>query len=140
VNLRKQSGVLIGLLFSFLFLNGPIVNGYGQEDGRTSKPSGNTVTAKEDTKGDPAKGKEVFEAACALCHNADSNEAKAGGPGLKNLFHWPPHKLSDGTEHKEHTVENIRQRILEGNGKKRPVGAFLSEEALSNLLAYLQTL
>src|SRR5438132_10574699 len=37
---------------------------------------------KEAGKGDSAKGKEVFEANCAICHNADSEEDKVG-PGLK---------------------------------------------------------
>lgn len=90
-------------------------------------------------KGDAAKGKEVFDANCAICHNADSDEALVG-PGLKNLFKWPPHKLSDGTEHKEHTVEIIRNQIVNGGGAMAPMGASVSGEDLENLLAYLQTL
>ena len=35
-------------------------------------------------KGDTAKGKEVFDANCSVCHNSDSDEAKIG-PGLKGL-------------------------------------------------------
>jgi mono/diheme cytochrome c family protein len=86
-----------------------------------------------------AKGKIVYEDHCAVCHSADSEEAIVG-PGLKGLFHWPPHKMSDGTEHKEHTVEIIRNQIVNGGGSMAPVGASLSSEEIDNLIAYLQTL
>jgi mono/diheme cytochrome c family protein len=62
------------------------------------------------------------------------------GPGLKGLFKWPPHKLSDGTEHTEHTVEIIRNQITQGGGAMAPMGDMLSAEDLDNLIAYLQTL
>ena len=90
-------------------------------------------------KGDAANGKGIFEENCAICHNADSDEAKVG-PGLKGLYHWPPHKLSDGTEHKEHTDEIIRKQIVEGGGAMAPVGGSLSDQELADLLAYLKTL
>ena len=51
--------------------------------------SGSLVSAP---KGDPAKGKEVFEQ-CAVCHNTDSDEKKIG-PALKGLFKHP--KLKNG--------------------------------------------
>src|SRR5579862_4549538 len=68
---------------------------------------------KTAAKGDAAKGKAVFEDNCAICHNADSTEDKVG-PGLKGLFKKGPHKLADGTEHKEHTVQIIRDQIVKG--------------------------
>jgi mono/diheme cytochrome c family protein len=89
--------------------------------------------------GDAAKGKTVFEDNCAFCHNADSNEANIG-PGLKDLFKWPPHKLSDGTEHKEHTVEIIKNQVVNGGGGMGPMGDKVQGADLDNLLAYLQTL
>ena len=95
--------------------------------------------SKGDSTGNPAKGKEVFEANCLFCHNADSDEALVG-PGLKNLFKWPPHKLSDGTEHAEHTVATIRKQIVEGGGGMAPMGDSLSKQELDDLIAYLQTL
>jgi cytochrome c5 len=88
---------------------------------------------------DPAKGKAIFESTCSFCHVADSNEAVLG-PGLKDLFNWPPHQLSDGTEHTSHTEEIIRKQILEGGGAMQPAGADLSEDDLANLIAYLKTL
>ena len=95
--------------------------------------------AKTEVQGDPARGRAVFEANCQLCHYADSEETNIG-PGLKGLFHWPPHKLSDGTEHKEHTVAIIRKQITEGGGAMEPVGASFSEQEIDDLIAYLQTL
>jgi mono/diheme cytochrome c family protein len=96
-------------------------------------------TSAQKASGDAAKGKQVFETNCQLCHNADSEEALVG-PGLKGLFKWPPHKLSDGTEHTEHTVEIIRNQITQGGGAMAPMGDMLSAEDLDNLIAYLQTL
>jgi mono/diheme cytochrome c family protein len=94
---------------------------------------------KQEAKGDAARGKQVFEANCQLCHSADTEEMTVG-PGLKGLFHWPPHMLSDGTEHKEHTVEIIRKQIVEGGGDMAPVGASFSNQEMADLIAYLRTL
>ena len=110
----------------------------GQKEESASQ-SGEKKEAEAEAKGDAAKGKDVFATNCALCHNAESADVLVG-PGLKGLFHWPPHKLSDGTEHKEHTVEIIRKQIVEGGGAMMAVGAGLSAQELQDLIAYLQTL
>lgn len=91
------------------------------------------------SQGDPAKGKEVFAGKCSVCHNSETRETKIG-PGLKDLFHWPSHLLSDGTEHKEHDVETIRKQIVEGGGQMDAVGASFSDQEIADLIAYLQTL
>lgn len=84
-------------------------------------------------KGDPAKGKEVFEQ-CAVCHNADSTEKKMG-PGLKGLF--KKGKLSDG---KPATEANIRARIDEGGNGMPPYKDVLDDQQKDDLVAYLKTL
>jgi mono/diheme cytochrome c family protein len=89
--------------------------------------------------GDAERGGAVFEARCQICHAPDTNEALVG-PGLKGLFQWPPHSLSDGTEHRSHDVDVIRRQIVEGGGEMAPVGARLSDQEIADLLAYLQTL
>ena len=61
-----------------------------------------------DKKGDPEKGKEVFQQ-CGVCHNADSTEKKMG-PGLKGLF--AKEKMSND---KKPTEANVRAKIDEVN-------------------------
>jgi cytochrome c len=92
--------------------------------------AGGALAAK---KGDPEKGKEVFQQ-CAVCHNADSNEKKMG-PGLKGLF--SKSQLVNG---KKPTEENVRAQIDEG-GKGMPAYKdMLSDEDKDDLIAYLKTL
>src|SRR3954462_4457501 len=90
-------------------------------------------------KGDAAKGKEVFEANCGLCHNADSEEDKVG-PGLKGISKKGAHKLSDGTEHKDHSAATLRKQVVDGGGSMPPVGGGLSDKEVDDVVAYLMTL
>src|ERR1700739_4460013 len=84
-------------------------------------------------KGDPAKGKEVFEQ-CGVCHNADSDEKKMG-PGLKGLF--KKDKLTNG---KKPTEANIRSRVDEGGNGMPAYKEMLSDQEKDDLIAYLKTL
>jgi cytochrome c len=84
-------------------------------------------------KGDPDKGKEVFEQ-CTPCHNADSTEKKMG-PGLKGLF--TKDKLNNG---KKVTEENVRAQIDEGGNGMPAYKEMLSEDEKVDLIAYLKTL
>jgi len=92
-----------------------------------------------ESKGDPARGKQVFASKCSVCHDPETRETKVG-PGLKDLFHWSSHVLSDGTEHKEHDAVTIRKQIVEGGGQMDAVGASFSDQQIADLIAYLQTL
>jgi mono/diheme cytochrome c family protein len=123
---RFQTIALAGFILAML--------GFGAAT-RAGAGEAKTVAAT----GDIAKGKQVFEANCELCHNADSAEEKVG-PGLKNLYKWPAHKLSDGTEHKTHTDDIMRKQIVDGGGAMAPMGDALSSDDVTNLLAYLRTL
>jgi len=84
-------------------------------------------------KGDPEKGKEVFQQ-CMPCHNADSTEKKMG-PGLKGLF--SKEKLSNG---KKVTEENVRNQIDEGGNGMPAYKEMLSDDEKNDLIAYLKTL
>jgi cytochrome c2 len=84
-------------------------------------------------KGDPDKGKEVFQQ-CTPCHNADSNEKKMG-PGLKGLF--SKEKLNNG---KKPTEENVRSQIDEGGNGMPGYKEMLSDDEKTDLIAYLKTL
>src|SRR2546421_4705999 len=86
-----------------------------------------------DKKGDPEKGKEVFQQ-CGVCHNADSAEKKMG-PGLKGLF--SNDKMANG---KKPTEANVRAKIDEGGNGMPSYKEMLSDEEKDNLIAYLKTL
>lgn len=84
-------------------------------------------------KGDPDKGKEVFQQ-CGVCHNADSTDKKMG-PGLKGLF--SKEKMNNG---KKPTEENVRAQIDEGGNGMPAYKEMLSDEDKDDLIAYLKTL
>ncbi|HUB79881.1 MAG TPA: c-type cytochrome [Bryobacteraceae bacterium] len=92
-----------------------------------------SVTVLMGAKGDPAKGKEVFEQ-CAVCHNADSDEKKMG-PGLKGLF--KKDKLGNGKTANE---ANIRAQIDDGGNGMPPYKDILDDQQKDDLIAYLKTL
>jgi len=84
--------------------------------------------------GDAAKGKTVFDGNCAVCHNADSTEAKMG-PGLKGLFKRD--KLKSG---KKVTEANVLARINDGGGGMPGYKDMLTDGEKNDLIAYLKTL
>jgi len=86
-----------------------------------------------DKKGDPEKGKELFQQ-CSVCHNADSTEKKMG-PGLKGLFSRD--KMTNG---KKPTDATVREKIDEGGNGMPAYKEMLSEEEKDDLIAYLKTL
>src|SRR5215470_7692061 len=86
-----------------------------------------------DKKGDPEKGKEVFQQ-CGVCHNADSTEKKMG-PGLKGLFQ--NEKMNNG---KKPTEANVRAKIDEGGNGMPSYKEMLSDDEKADLIAYLKTL
>jgi mono/diheme cytochrome c family protein len=117
-------------------------SGHGwQQEGTPAQQSeeNKQEEAKETAGGDAANGKVVFDGTCAFCHIPDSNEPLIG-PGLKDLFNWPPHKLSDGTEVSKITEEFVRKQITQGGGAMQPAGDDLSESDMGDLIAYLKTL
>ncbi len=86
------------------------------------------------SKGDAAKGKEVFEQ-CGVCHNADSDEKKMG-PGLKGLFKKAT--LSDGKT--KVTEETVRKKVDAGGNGMPAYEEMLDKKEKDNLLAFLKTL
>jgi mono/diheme cytochrome c family protein len=86
-------------------------------------------------KGDSAKGKEVFESNCSVCHNSDSDEAKIG-PGLKGISK----KAKMSTADKKPTDANILDKVNTGGNGMPPYKDTLSDAEKTNLIAYLKTL
>jgi len=95
--------------------------------------SAGSLVALSNAKGDPEKGKAVFEQ-CALCHNPDNGDKKLG-PGLKGLF--KKDKLANG---KKPTEANIRARIDDGGNGMPAYKEMLSDQEKDDLVAYLKTL
>jgi mono/diheme cytochrome c family protein len=83
---------------------------------------------------DPAKGRETFQAQCAVCHNAD-NDQKKMGPGLKGLFKRA--KLASGKKVSDATV---RARIDEGGNGMPAYKDMLNDQEKDDIIAYLRTL
>ena len=83
--------------------------------------------------GDAAKGKMVFDQ-CAVCHDAESNDAKIG-PGLKSLFKNA--KLPSG---KPVSDANVMMQINDGGNGMPAYKDILSAPEKADLLAYLKTL
>jgi mono/diheme cytochrome c family protein len=86
-------------------------------------------------KGDAAKGKDVFDSNCGVCHNSDSDEAKIG-PGLKGISK----KAKMSTADKKPTDANILQKVNEGGNGMPPYKVTLSDAEKTNLIAYLKSL
>jgi mono/diheme cytochrome c family protein len=84
--------------------------------------------------GDTAKGKEIFDEQCSVCHDPASTEKKVG-PGLKGLF--KKDKLANG---KKPTVENVTKVVQEGGNGMPAYAEILSKDEINHVLAYLQTL
>jgi cytochrome c len=84
-------------------------------------------------KGDPARGKAVFEQ-CSVCHNADSDEKKMG-PGLKGLF-----KHEKMANSKKPTEANVRAKIDDGGNGMPGYKDLLTDVEKDDLIAYLKTL
>jgi cytochrome c2 len=114
-----------------------------KQDNKASEVLSASYTAaqgnQQGSPADAAQGKQIFANKCAVCHDADTRDTQVG-PGLKDLFHWAAHSLSDGTVHQQHTVEIIRKQIVEGGGLMEPVGASFSDQEIADLIAYLRTL
>jgi cytochrome c2 len=86
-----------------------------------------------DKKGDPAKGKEVFEQ-CGVCHSATTDQKKMG-PSLKGLYKKP--KLANGQVPSD---TSILAMVNKGKGAMPSFADVLSPEEKTDLLAYLKTL
>lgn len=85
--------------------------------------------------GDAAKGKDVFDSNCSVCHNADSTEKKMG-PGLQGLF-----KKAALVNKKKPTESSVLEMINKGSESGMPPFAdALTDQEKANLIAYLKTL
>jgi cytochrome c len=82
-----------------------------------------------------ARGKDVFEKKCALCHNADS-DAKKIGPGLKGLSKRGTFTVNNNKV----TTESLKTWIENGDSLMPPFKEVLEPAQISDVVAYVKTL
>ncbi|HEU5452792.1 MAG TPA: cytochrome c [Terriglobales bacterium] len=83
---------------------------------------------------DAQRGKQIFDAGCAVCHYADRAATKVG-PGLQGLFRSA--KLPNGQKVSEKTV---RDWIRNGDQKMPPFRKALTPEQIDDVVGFLKTL
>jgi len=102
----------------------------------TFAQKGSKKPKKENAKapaGDVAKGKELFDSKCIVCHNPDSNEKKIG-PGLKGVKDG---KLPSG---KDATHQVILEIVNAGGGGMPAYKELLTDEEKNDVIAYVLTM
>ena len=85
--------------------------------------------------GSAAKGKEVFEKKCSICHYADQ-EAKKIGPGLKGLYKRGTFTVNGN----KITDEALKTWIENGDSLMPPMKETLEPAQIKDVIAYVKTL
>lgn len=113
-----------------LALSLAVTAAFAQKGGKNAK--GKKETAKV-AKGDAAKGKELFESKCIVCHNPDSKDKKIG-PGLQGVKDG---KLPSG---KDATHDVILETVNAGGGGMPAYKELLTDEEKEDVIAFVLTL
>jgi mono/diheme cytochrome c family protein len=98
---------------------------------RTGQPGFPAIRSDRQSIG---RGRDVFASRCAACHDPDSTRTIIG-PGLKGLLRNPTLPASGHPA----TAESIRFQLRQPLGRM-PSFAYLTDEEVEDLIAYLNTL
>jgi cytochrome c len=82
-----------------------------------------------------ARGKEVFDKKCAVCHYADS-DAKKIGPGLKGISKRGTFTINNNKV----TDESLKTWIENGDSLMPPFKEVLEAPQIKDVIAYVKTL
>jgi mono/diheme cytochrome c family protein len=85
--------------------------------------------------GSAARGKEVFEKKCAICHFADNNQKKIG-PGLKGLSKRGTFTVNGNKV----STESLRTWIENGDSLMPGMKDSLEPAQIKDVVAYVKTL
>lgn len=85
------------------------------------------------------RGERVFDNNCSVCHSSDTDEVIIG-PSLKGFFRGTPASLADGGKPLPQTDAAVRRMIQKGDAYMPPIGEDLSEQQITDVIAYLHTL
>lgn len=107
---------------------------FAQSNQTKSPPAKKPATGSKDPAA-AARGKEVFQQKCSICH-FDTSDAKKIGPGLKGIskrgtFTVNGNKVTD---------ENLKTWIENGDSLMPPFKDALEENQIKDVIAYVKTL
>jgi cytochrome c len=111
---------------------------FAQEPANKTQDPATKTQSKKATNGNGAavaRGKDIFDKKCALCHYADS-DAKKIGPGLKGLSKRGTFTVKDGKV----TDESLKEWIENGDTQMPPFKDVLEPAQIKDLIAYVKTL
>jgi mono/diheme cytochrome c family protein len=100
-----------------------------------SAPGSAKKTTGHASAGAAARGKEVFEKKCAICHFADSDQKKIG-PGLKGLSKRGTFSVNGSKV----TTESLKTWIENGDSLMPPMKDTLEPAQIKDVVAYVKTL
>jgi len=92
-------------------------------------------SASHSSAGSAAKGKEVFEKKCAMCHFADSDQKKIG-PGLKGISKRGTFSVNGNKV----TTESLKTWIENGDSLMPGMKDVLEPAQIKDVVAYVRTL
>jgi len=98
-------------------------------------PPAKTTPKKTASHGSAARGKEVFEKKCAVCHFADS-DAKKIGPGLKGISKRGTFTVNGNKV----TTESLTTWIENGDSQMPGMKDVLEPQQIKDVVAYVKTL
>ena len=92
-------------------------------------------TASHAAAGSAARGKEIFEKKCAMCHFADS-DAKKIGPGLKGISKRGTFSVNGNKV----TTDSLKTWIENGDSMMPGMKETLEPAQIKDVVAYVKTL
>jgi len=107
------------------------------QDAPAKKPAPSTATpaAAKPSPAAVARGKEVFDKKCAVCHYADS-DAKKIGPGLKDISKRGTFTVNGNKV----TEDSLKTWIENGDSLMPPFKEVLEAPQIKDVVAYVRTL
>ncbi len=106
-----------------------------EEAGRPTVEAVQPAAEVAEPAGDAQSGEALFATNCSNCHDADSTKSRVG-PGLAELFE----RAELPSSGKPVTRDNVRAQIVTPFGNMPSFQSYISDEGLTDLLAYIETL
>ena len=97
--------------------------------------SSSKKAASHASSGSAARGKEVFEKKCAICHYAEK-DAKKIGPGLKGMYKRGTFTVNGNKV----TDVSLKTWIENGDSLMPPMKETLAADQIKDVIAYVKTL